>query len=799
MNSLKSYLFAVFLLVLPFSGFPQATKKHLKEAEKLEKEGKYEDASKVYTNVVGLDSLSYKAYAGRARCYVKLYKPAEALADYKKAVQIINPDDKMKRLYARYVERDMSAEKLIFYQAGKFFMEQNMLHEADVALRKALEIDRVYADAIDTEVQVLVKLREFEQALSITQLGIDSKINAPNYYRHAAIHDSLNHTEQAEKYYRYALEHDSKYFPAHVALAVINVKLGKYDAAFNHCQIVLKKEPENTDALFARSLVNAATKNLPNAIDDITKVVVAKPSEQAYTKRAEYYETMKQYHNAAADYSSIIKEQPRNYGFYYKRALCYEQMQEKKLATDDYKMVVSLIKDREDLNDMRKAITERQFQLNREYVKPKIMLSGLKDKNTLNAPANLSTLNLSGKITDENIITSVTVNSQVAVFSKDSLNPEFSITLKNAAELNEFSVSATDVYDNTETMLYQITRTESDKPVIIIETPYTSPENEISIENNGAELYIQGKIQDSSLIASITIDGINASFNAKYLNPGFSAQIRIADKQEIKMTAKDIYGNETEQIFKIDRSALLASIDNPMGNTWVVFIENSNYAHYSSLEGPAKDFMALRSALANYKITRFVHKQNMTKTQLEKFFSLELRDDIKNAKVTSLLIWYAGHGKYVKPKSGYWIPTDAKIDDEFSYYSINALKAAMQSYPERLLHTLVVTDACESGPTFVVNAKEDGSDDKDCKNADLTKSKSSQVFTSAGFELASDNSLFTKTFVASLNNNADACIAIDKIVKKVAYSVSQQGNQAPKFGKIKDLEDAGGTFFFMKK
>ncbi len=42
-------------------------------------------------------------------------------------------------------------------------------------------------------------------------------------------------------------------------------------------------------------------------------------------------------------------------------------------------------------------------------------------------------------------------------------------------------------------------------------------------------------------------------------------------------------------------------------------------------------------------------------------------------------------------------------------------------------------------------------------------------------------------------------IPIDKIAKKVTSAVVQSGNQAPKFGKIKDLEDEGGTFFFIKK
>jgi hypothetical protein len=161
------------------------------------------------------------------------------------------------------------------------------------------------------------------------------------------------------------------------------------------------------------------------------------------------------------------------------------------------------------------------------------------------------------------------------------------------------------------------------------------------------------------------------------------------------------------------------------------------------------------------------------------------------------LIWYAGHGKYVSP-TGYWVPSDGKADDEFTYFGINNLKAAMQSYSSKLIHTLVITDACESGATFLMAMRGEESG-KHCDNWELTKAKSSQVFTSAGFELASDNSQFSKTFVSCLNNNTDACLPIEKIVKKVSAAVVAAGNQSPKFGKIKDLEDEGGTYFFIKK
>jgi hypothetical protein len=79
------------------------------------------------------------------------------------------------------------------------------------------------------------------------------------------------------------------------------------------------------------------------------------------------------------------------------------------------------------------------------------------------------------------------------------------------------------------------------------------------------------------------------------------------------------------------------------------------------------------------------------------------------------------------------------------------------------------------------------------------KFKSSQVFSSAGYELAVDNSQFTKTFANTLANNPDACLPIESIVNKVTAAVSQSNQQKPKFGKISGLQDEDGTFFFMSK
>jgi len=629
-------------------------------------------------------------------------------------------------------------------------------------------------------------------------MAMDDKKTGQTLYNHAVMEDSLKNNVEAEKFYKAAKQADPKFIPAYVALALTQIELGKNEDAMKVCEEALTKDPNSPEVFYAKSLVNAAKKDYQNAINEITKVILSKPTVDAYMKRASFYAVLGQHHNAVNDYGQAIRLDDKNIYAYLNRAYASEQIQNFKQALSDYNKVATLATGDVKIDNIVKQAKIKIYELNKESTKPEIELTSIKsDKNTIKLSADKNEIVIKGQVRDASLIKNINVNSGTAVFSMDSLNPTFTLKITDLMKLNEITVSATDVYNNTQITQYKIEKTESDKPIIAIETPIATFENEIFIENNNQEIYLQGKFKDASLIESISVDGVSASFNPTNLNPEFSTQIKIAEKSKISITVKDIYGNENVQVYALNRSAATAGIDNPMGNTWVVFIENSKYTSFPSLEGPAKDVTATRTALANYKITKTILKQNMTKTEMEKFFSIELRDYVKNNNINSLLIWYAGHGKYVSP-TGYWVPSDGKTDDEFSYFGINNLKAAMQSYAGKLVHTLVITDACESGATFLM-AMRGGDDDKRCDNFELTKAKSSQVFTSAGYELASDNSQFTKTFVNTLNNNVDACLPIEKIVKKVTASVSAAGNQAPKFGKIKDLEDEGGTYFFIKK
>ncbi len=773
--------FLVALSFAPVFVLAQSPKKYYEAAEKFEAVANHKDALANYTKAIELDPKYEKAYVARAAVYEQMNMKAEAIEDFRKLIAF------------------SPKEKEYYYNAGRLLGEVKKYNEADQMLRKALERDKGYANAILEEVKVLHELRNYAQGLIVTQMGLDEDKNYLTYFNHAVMLDSLKNYAEAEKFYKSSKGDNSKYIPAYVGLAMVQLKLNKNADAIKVCEDALEKDPNNMSVYFARSVVMADKKDFQAALNDITRVILSKPSAVAFKQRASFYEKLGQYQNAVNDYIQAIKLDDRDFDAYFRKASANEQMQNFKAALIDYNKITVLAAGNERVEAQLKIAKKKMVELSRESVKPEISLSFPRsnEKNQVKLSADLEDIVMKGNISDASLIKSITSNYGTVSFEHDSLNPEFSVKIGNLSKISDITITAIDIYNNTQATQFRIEKTESNKPVIAIETPEASFENEIFIDNNNTDIYIQGKIKDQSLIESIYVDDQLASFNHANLNPDFSTQFSIANKNKLTVTVKDIYGNENSQVYTLNRSGATAGVNNPMGNTWVVFIENSHYTSFPSLEGPAKDITAMKAALVNYKITKTIHKKDMTKAEMEKFFSIELRDYVKNNNINSLMIWYAGHGKYVSP-TGYWVPADGKTDDEFSYFGINNLKAAMQSYSSKLIHTLVVTDACESGATFLMAMRGD-ENNKHCDNWELTKAKSAQVFTSAGYELASDNSQFSKTFAACLNNNTDACIPIEKITKKVSAAVLQAGNQSPKFGKIKDLEDEGGTYFFIKK
>jgi len=776
-----TFLLVFILSTISFCLFGQNAKQFLKTGDEFLKGNKPVDAIEQYTKALQMEPDLTKAYTQRALAYSQTSRFKEAAEDYDRA-SVFVPKDEV-----------------------NFFNSATMYHKIDDDLtsldriNKALAVKNSYVEAIQLKVVVLVNLKRYAEALADAKIALKYKESAENYFVYAMVNDKLGKWDEAEKSYLKVLEKNDKFIDAAIQVADLQRRQKKFNLAISYINRAIRQDAQSIDAYLVRSEIYSDQLQYQSAINDISTILLIKPNNpEMYFKRGEFYQGFTQHGNAILDFNKVISLQPENAKAYYKRAYSYEQILQFKDAIKDYEMLAKMSKYDATALELLSEAKVRLFELNREANKPVISISDPLEKadKVLDVPNGISVLPLTGKVKDESNLKSVVVNNFTIPFTPKDGSYEFltSINLNNSEQI---TVEVTDIYDNIETSVYNVRRTEVSPPKITIIAPYASDNNLVYLDNNDPTIYIEGAISDESRIVNISIDGVQASYVPDDLNPAFQANISILNKNSFTVRAKDEFGNNAEQVFTLNREAADIAANNPMGKTWVVFIENSNYENFASLEGPVKDITLMKTALSRYSIHNFIQKKNMTKQEMERFFSIELRDLLRSNRVNSILVWYAGHGKFVN-ETGYWVPVDAKRDDEFTYFNINALKASMQSYPKEVTHTLVITDACESGPSFY-QAMRGTVEIKSCDDWSATRLKSSQVFSSAGYELAVDNSQFTKTFANVLANNPNACIPIESVVQTVTTAVAKGNQQKPQFGKIAGLQDENGTFFFMAK
>ena len=782
----RVFLIATMMTLIAVCVFGQSARKSYKAGMEFVDNLKYDDAVVQFSSAISLEPSNPEYYYARGQAYEKLSKYIEAKGDFEKTL-VFSPKD-----VDAMISLGTICNKLTLYNEALKLLN----HASTLDLRNS----KVYPEKVIT----LAMLERYDQALQTSDTAIKIKDTPMDYYWRGIIYIKLHNDALGEKELRKSISKDKKLAEPKIALADLLISANPKEA-MEQCNEAIKISDRITEAYLERSKVFKKNLDYPSAINDISKTIVIDPANPMfYFERGKCYQEFSQHINAINDFSKCIslevaakKEEPTAY---FARAKSYEEIQSFDKAIEDYNKITVLSKYDQKAREMLEASQKRLYELNRESDPPEIaLISPVPARDTLEIKGDKTTLLISGTLKDKSKIKSFKINNEsVILVEKNGVN-DFLANI-NVTGVNKITFSAIDDYDNERVINYNLKRTETNPPKIMIIAPYTSEEGQVFLDSPTPNIAIQGKISDESHIKSITVGNFTASYNPNELNPAFTATLNVSDLNKFTVVAEDIYGNRQETEFTLNRAGAGIAATNPMGRTWVVFIENSSYETFASLDGPIKDISTMQRALANYDIHNFIHKKDMTKVEMERFFNIELRDQVKKNQVKSLMVYYAGHGKYINDV-GYWIPVDAKRDDEFTYFNINSLKAGLQGYSDVVVHTLVVSDACESGPGFY-SASRAANEAPTCDNTQATGSKSAQVFSSAGeaYELASDNSKFAATFANTLMNNRNACIPIETIVKSVTSVVaSDNKGQKPKFGTIQGMDDSHGTFFFITK
>lgn len=762
----------------------QSAKKFNKTGEKQLKSNQLNEAKASFTAAINLDPNLVEAYVNRADVHMKSGDNDAAIEDFD-MVNKLDPKDEQAWLR----NGNLNFDKKEYQKASTKFAGYLNLEPKDLAI-----YDRI--------ITCLKTIEEYQKALFYAKKKLEVKETPETHFEIANLYYILQNYKSAETSYREAINDSPNNIDYHNGLALALYYQDRYDAAIGECNIVLRSDKNNKRAFLTRANSYHKKIEYTYAINDMSKVIVLFQQDDDYLDNLNYrgdlYLEFSQHMNAISDYSKVIAKDNQNTYALFKRAQAYEEITRNDDAKVDFAKIVAISGAGVVVSDEILSTSKTKlYELKRENDQPII---SVKNENAVDNEirVNFETndIELVFDIKDANEIKGVFIDgNRVKVKSNEgelSISQAISLLDKESIE-----IKAEDTYGNFGILALAVQRVENDPPIVNFMVPFTNENNEILLDADDSRVYFEGNIIDESFIKSIIIDDIIIPFNREEKNPVFSTNMDLRDKTTLMVVVTDEYDNKFQKEYILNRESALYAADSPMGKTWVVFIENSDYETFASLDGPVKDVRLMKSALANYEIHNFIHRSNLTKQQMERFFSIELRDMVKKNNVNSLVVWYAGHGKF-QNESGYWIPVDADRNDEFSFFNINNLKASMQVYANELTHTLVITDACESGPSFYQAMRND-IEVRSCADDQAVKFKSSQVLSSAGYELASDNSQFTRTFANSLINNEDPCLPIESIVLNVGDAVTKDNQQKPQFGKIAGLEDENGTFFFIKR
>lgn len=778
----------IFFTLLSAQVYGQSASKFTKQAEKYLIERKFSDAIRDASEAIKLDPNKAEAYHIRAKASQQSGLNADAIRDFEK-VALLEPKN-----------------FLVFYEIAAIHLSEGKFKEAVTAFDKLLAINPKHLDAWTKKAQAEIRNGEHAQAFESAKRAQSINKNdiwALYYAGEAAL--GLGNLDEAEKQLTSAAANvDASikknpntavlYGIVYQQLGLVQLKRSKWDVSENNLTKAINADPQNPSFYLSRGHVMAAKSAYQNALNDYGQAIALRPKyAEAFLHRAQMNEKLGQLQLAVNDYNQVLSIQSENKEALIGRATAFIAMKQHKDAIRDLRKALKIDPENKEANVLLIKAKEESYLQNMEKNAPEIVFKKPSaSNNSISLRADQHKLMIEFMVKDASPMKNIQINGKDLETDDESINPAFVADL-DIKDVNQIKIIATDIYLNSSELIIQINKTEINPPTVKIIQPYSTDDNQLFIESK-PNLFIEGEIKDQSKIASILINGTSASFPLDAINPKFTATVAINTKDTLSILATDEHGNSSLTKYLLIRED--SANANPMGLTWVVFIENSDYKNLQRLDGPEKDVKALRGALGNYKIDRFEVKRNMTKAQLDRYFSIELRDQVQKNRVKSLIVWYAGHGKFLN-ETGYWIPVDGDSYEEFTYYSVNSLRSALQSYTN-LKHLFVISDACESGPAFYM-AMRDELTEKRCDDWESTKYRSAQVFTSSNKEQSSDNSLFTQAFVNVLNNAKESCLSAETIAFKVMNVVKQNQRQVPKFGKIKGLDDENGSFYFIKK
>ena len=315
-------------------------------------------------------------------------------------------------------------------------------------------------------------------------------------------------------------------------------------------------------------------------------------------------------------------------------------------------------------------------------------------------------------------------------------------------------------------------------------------------------LIVSGKAEDPSGIHEVTVNGIQATVIE---DGSFEANIQLkTGNNKITISAKDGKMNVALQSFYIERNETIVIPDIPTDDTGelgtyhalIIGVKDYEDESFNDLDYPLKDAKRLYETLTQYyhfdkSNVVLLENPDMDEitAKLEYYFN-------KLSTKDNLLVFYAGHGYWdQKFKQGYWIASDARMNNRGTWLSNSTIRDYIRAIPCR--HSLLVTDACFSGAIF---KSRDASSNPSKAIKQLYYFTSRKAMTSGALKQVPDKSVFIDYLIQRLEENQEKYLSAEQLFSsfKLAVINNSPQDQVPQFGEIKETGDEGGDFIFIK-
>nr|MBP6643997.1 hypothetical protein [Flavobacteriales bacterium] len=605
----------------------QGGKSFLKEGDAFRKENELEKALEKYGLAIAVDPKLIKAYQSRAEVNVLMGRPLEVARDLKH-IAALEP-----------------ADAALGAAAARAYLDIDSATIARDLCNTALKVDRKNMEALQFKTRACLKLGDLDCATEASDAALALKATTDTYFLHGLARAAVRDYKTAETDFDRVLEWNHLYEAAYVELANVQLELYEVftgttmqmrtlDKAVEKCTVALDLNPQSTDALFTRSRAYAAQKEYAKAIEDISRCIALGRTDQAvYHQRALYYSGLGQHQNAVNDLNKILLDNPDDVDELVLRATSKEANLDMEGALKDLELAQRSLKanpgsghvNDQQLEESRVRIAKQVFEMNRESDPPRLTILEPYSKDSVaQVSMSLRHLKVSGHVLDKSKLKSITVNGGPAQFDHDEKDPQFFTSIPWVATDKEIIVQVTDIYDNFTSQVLKVERTEGTPPSVIVTTPAATQDRVVTIMEDKESIFLEGRVNDESLIRLVAVDGVNASYAPDQLNPEFSIKLDVKDKSGFSVHTEDQFGNATDVAYTLVRKAapvVVASKPVPStsakeptpastapaatrsGATWVIHIENTNYRNFPAVQSGG-DAAKIQKAFGNYTIAR---------------------------------------------------------------------------------------------------------------------------------------------------------------------------------------------------